>query len=145
MEHGVITHAINIYRTSTAVPLIIHIPGVGSKKINDLVQGIDIYPTIADLVGIHVNSYIEGIDLTGLIKGEKNAIKNKYVLSEFNGIFSVQSANMRFYYNSPSANNGLKYSNELYDLSKDPEEKNNIALSRPEKVEEFFKLLKLIK
>lgn len=136
MEHGFLFHGHNLYQTSTRVPLIIHIPGVEPRKINEIVQGIDIYPTVLSLVGLKPESKIEGIDLTGIIKGDNNEVKNEYLLSEFNGIAGVQMDNWRFYYRIKE-----KKPLKLYNLDADPLEKNNIISQNRMMREEFLKLM----
>lgn len=136
MEHGSLYHGANTYRTSVQVPLIIHVPGVKPKKITELVQGIDIYPTIINLTGIYPESPLEGIDLSGLIKGEKNAKTNNYIRSEWNAIVAVQSKNLRYYYYGSS-----KIPIGLYDLTTDPQEQNNLQFSNLEAVNQFREML----
>ncbi|PIZ97459.1 MAG: hypothetical protein COX79_02205 [Candidatus Levybacteria bacterium CG_4_10_14_0_2_um_filter_36_16] len=136
MEHGNIIHGSDIYRTQTQVPLIMHIPGVNLKKIKEMVQGIDIYPTVLNLTGLKPKSKIEGIDLTGIIKGDKNAVKNEYLLSEFKGMAGIQMQNWRFYYNTKK-----QTPTGLYDLNSDPVEQNNLLSQNPQKTGEFVNLV----
>jgi len=133
MEHNDLFHANNLYRTSTQVPLIIHISGFKPTKITEIVQGIDIYPTAISLTGITPRSPLGGIDLSGLIIGKKFAQTNKYVRSELNTLVGIQDQNWRFYYDQRPL--------ELYDLMVDPQEQNNVISLYPEKVNQFLKLL----
>jgi arylsulfatase A-like enzyme len=130
-EHGFWGHASNLYDIQTQVPLIMHIPGVRPTKIKDLVQAIDIYPTVLKLIGVTPKSNLEGIDLTGLIKGDKNAITNKYILSEFDKQTTIRDKYYKLYLRSgiPSV--------ELYE-AKDKQEVDNIASWNPLKVSEFL-------
>ncbi len=125
MEHRELFHGQNLYQTSTRVPLIIHIPGVESQKIQEMVEGIDIYPTALSLTGLKPKSHIEGIDLTGMIRGDKDAPKNSYLLSEFNGEVSIQAQNWRYYYNIRKKN-----PTGLYNLLADPTEQKNLLSER---------------
>lgn len=122
MEHGEWGHSNNLYLTSIQVPLIMHVPGMYNKVVKDIVQGIDIYPTILSLLGIKPVSKIQGIDLTGLIEGRINAQKNKFVLSEWKGKSAIQTTEWRLYYDKN------KKPLELYNLLKDPGEQSNILL-----------------
>lgn len=54
------------------VPLIIHIPKVSPKKINNLVQHVDIFPTILNLLGIKEQTQLDGKSLYPLILKGKN-------------------------------------------------------------------------
>lgn len=121
MEHGNYYHGVNVYSTSTRVPLIIHIPGVAPKTLKEMVQGIDIYPTILSVTGFKPVSPIQGLDLTGLIKGNKDATTNKYLLSEFENREALQLRNWRVYFDIDK--NKIQ---EVYDLNNDPGEKINL-------------------
>lgn len=143
MEHGSLTHGDNIYRTSTQVPLIIHIPGMAPKVVKEMVQGIDIYPTAISLTGFSAKSPLEGINLSGLIKGDINAVKNKYLISEISGGTSdiaLQDQNYRFYYSARD-----KSPQKLYDLAADPEEKKNLLYYSRGKVNEYLKIISLVR
>ncbi len=132
MEHGNLSHSTDLFKTQTDVPLIIHIPGVHPRKITEIVQGIDIYPTALNLTGLKSRSLIEGIDLTGLIMGDKNAKRNKLLRSELYSLVALQMQNWRFYYDKQN-----KTPNELYNLTTDPQEKTNVANLYPKIVDEF--------
>ena len=51
------------------VPFIINGPGVGGVQVDDLVQEIDVYPTIMSFVGLPIHAGVQGHDLTSLISG----------------------------------------------------------------------------
>jgi len=136
MEHGDLYHTKNLFTTSASVPLIMHIPGVKPKRIQEYVEGIDIYPTILGILGLKPKSSIEGIDLTGIIKGDKNAVKNKFLLSELKGKSGMQMENWRFYYDFI-----LKRALGLYDLTTDPKEEKNLVSDNNTKTELFLNLI----
>lgn len=137
MEHGNLFHSNNIYRTSTQVPLVMRIPGVSPKKITELVQGIDIYPTIISLTNIAPISPLEGINLSGLIKGKKNAKTNSYIRSEWKDTVAIQNYNLRYYFNSKNDS-----PIGLYDLTNDPQEQINLKNKYPNTINQFKKLIK---
>ncbi|MFA6407084.1 MAG: sulfatase [Candidatus Paceibacterota bacterium] len=137
-EHGKFFHGENLYETSTRVPLIAYIPGVGERRINDLVQGIDIYPTIMSLTGVAPQSILEGIDLTGLIKGGVEAITNKYVLGEFVTQVAIREGNERYYYQKTDKG---YIPEQAYNLAKDPREKNNLLTPYFKRMNELITIL----
>ncbi|MEM3101507.1 MAG: sulfatase [Candidatus Nitrosotenuis sp.] len=72
-EHGDFTHGhAHLYEQVTHIPLIIKEPDqTNGVVINDLVEQIDIAPTILDLVNIPIPSWMEGRSVAPLLRGEK--------------------------------------------------------------------------
>jgi len=129
MEHGTISHpADHLYNTTTSVPLIMYVPGIKQRKIDSLVQGVDILPTILTLTGLKDSkNRFDGIDLTDNIRARKQFISNKYVISEGPND-SIRDNRWKLYVNYPEGEDNLY---ELYDLYNDPQEKNNFASQEP--------------
>jgi len=136
MEHGHFDHGSDLYATQTRIPLIIHVPGVAAKKITQMTQSIDIYPTVLALAGLRPNSRIEGLNLLDVIKGKKKSQANKFLLSEFMGMKGIQMGKWRYYIDSK--NN----TEELYDLSTDPTEQVNVLSNEPGVIAEIKKVSK---
>lgn len=125
MEHGKLFHNDNIYNTVTHVPLIIAAPSFNKNRIDDLTQGIDIYPTILGLLDMPKPKQLEGIDLTKRMGGSWFAPKNTFLISEYFGAGHTQSIRThRYKFYLHAQNGGITV--ELYDLKQDPEEKNNV-------------------
>jgi arylsulfatase A-like enzyme/Flp pilus assembly protein TadD len=70
-EHGELTHGYFAYNSTLWVPLIIAAPGIAAARIGDYVCHIDIYPTICDVLGLEKPSFLQGLSLLPLLKGEK--------------------------------------------------------------------------
>jgi arylsulfatase A-like enzyme len=124
-EHGNISHPANdLFNTVTATPLIMYIPGIKQRTISNLVQSIDIAPTVLNLVGIKTPDTFEGIDLTDLILNKKYARSNPYLISNGQGIDSIRNKKWKLYvkYSLPSQDKKMK----LYDLVNDPLENHNV-------------------
>jgi len=138
MEHGELYHGKNIYRTSTYVPLIMYIPGIKSRKIEDLVQGIDIYPTVLGLVNLSPQSFIQGINFTNLIVGKQNVKTNEYIISEYQNTVAIQDKKWRFYWNINNSSSA-----ELYEIESDPMEQENVKEKHADVVERMRKELYL--
>jgi arylsulfatase A-like enzyme len=130
MEHGDLGHpADHLYNTTTSVPLIMYIPGIKQKKIDDLVQSIDILPTVLDLTGLKSpKNHFDGIDITDSILGHWQFKLNDYLISEGSND-SIRNNRWKLYVNY---NDGPNNTYELYDLYKDPLEKNNLAQKEPQ-------------
>lgn len=134
-EHGQWGHANNIYSTSVQVPLIIHYPGAVPKKISQIVESIDIYPTMLALTGLRSRSGIEGMDLTNLIWDNPKGETRDYALSEWRNESAIQEGKWRFYHKNETAKN------ELYDTSTNPLEKVNEIDKYPEIAARLGKIL----
>ncbi|HYG62929.1 MAG TPA: sulfatase-like hydrolase/transferase, partial [Thermoanaerobaculia bacterium] len=126
-EHGIVFRHVGLHDTTTHVPMMIRWPGPGKKgrRIEGLVQTIDLFPTILGAVGLPVPQQ-DGEDLRKLTgdgrKGRRAVFaehaaklglmartrEHKYILSQ---------GNPQFFPDGPS----------LYDVNADPGETRNLA------------------
>ncbi len=81
-EHGSFLHWQLYYRPNLHVPLIIHLPNNAARgaRINELVQSVDLLPTLLDITGIPPLPMAEGKSLVPVIE------RNKDFMSYFLGI-----------------------------------------------------------
>jgi len=126
------------------IPLIFSgygIPSLGVIK--QQARSVDIFPTIAEIAGLHNNdNIIHGRSLVPIFKGKKLDNLPVYLESGFNIISSkvVIGIRTQFY----KYFRGLHKSGEklhLYDLKNDPLEENNIANEKSEVVNQMEKIL----
>lgn len=138
MEHGDVGHGKNLYNSNISSPLILYIPGIRNKKITDLVQGIDIYPTILGLLGIEKPGNLEGQDLTDLITGKIGSEKSRFLISQNQTRESIRDDKWKLYirYNPQRI--------ELFDLQNDSKELNNLANANPKIVKKLSNALENI-
>jgi len=131
LEHGSMSHpADQLYNTITSVPLIMYIPGIKQKKVDALVQGVDILPTVLKLTGIkYKNNIVDGIDLTGLVVGSPFAKENDYLISEGPNVDTIRNDQWKLYRNVNDVNGKTSY--ELYNLKNDPFETINLYKQDP--------------
>jgi arylsulfatase A len=125
-----------LYEGGLRIPFIARWPGkvkAGTVS-NYLGYFPDVMPTLAELAGADCPKDIDGISIVPTLLGEKaagHAQKNhKYLYWEFNGQTAVRCGDWKAY-------KPRKGQWQLYDLSKDIEEKNDIAVQNPEKVNEL--------
>ena len=70
------------YELDTRVPLIIDQPGHAGGARNQLVELVDLYPTIVDLCGLEVPSTLQGMSLAPIL-ADSDASHKGYALSQF--------------------------------------------------------------
>lgn len=129
-EHGLIDKR-NMYEESQKVPMLLYAPGMKLQNhiIDAVIQNIDIAPTILSAAGVEVPKQMQGQSFLPLLHGEKIAWRNK-AFYEYYWEFSypqtpttlgVRDGNYKFIFYP-----GIWDISEFFDLSKDPEEKNNL-------------------
>ncbi len=64
-EHGRLTHGTHLYDELLRVPLVIAGPGIAPARDAQPAQGIDLYPTVARLLGLDAPDGVAGHDLLG--------------------------------------------------------------------------------
>ena len=116
-------------------PYYIKVPGMGNGKVSSIpVTGTDFYPTILELAGIKplADQHKDGVSLVPILKGRKIAERDLFWHYPHYGNQGgepssiIRSGNWKLihYYEDGR--------NELYDLSKDPVEKNNLLAKHKE-------------
>jgi arylsulfatase A-like enzyme len=149
-DHDYPYHTMKLYQEQIRVPLIFAggalPPGVKPKG---LVRSIDIAPTILDITGYPPESIpadIEGVSLRPMWEDralEGGAAMRAYSETSYpkeifgeSPVFSVIEGGMKFISYPES-----RGENELFDLSSDPMELNNIISERPERAKELEKTI----
>ena len=111
----------SLWERSAHVPLIISGPGIQQHKINSSPVGlIDIYPTLLDLCELPQNKQNDGRSIVPILKN--NSLNWDYPVYSFYGSGNVSIFKNKYHY--------IRYedfSEELYDLNKDPQEWKNKA------------------
>jgi arylsulfatase A-like enzyme len=144
-EHGTFFHG-DIYNTNIHVPFILYYNKLKPKKIKEYVSQIDIMPTILSLLGINPPQNIEGKDLTALINGgeynkERPIFSERAPFDEFSVIkdgwkYILRDPSKKKEKNTTSPTTDLmnwvlnsdvdNFDDELFNLSNDQFEKNNL-------------------
>ena len=135
----------DLYEGGIRVPMIVSWPGtVKANTQTDHISAFwDVFPTFATLVGAEIPSDIDGISfLPTLLNNSKKQKAHDYLYWEFHekgGRQAVRKGNWKAVkYNVLEQPNAAI---ELYDLSTDIEEKNDIANEHPGIVKEIEKVL----
>ena len=134
-EHQEDTHAMFLYDTTQRVPLSIYVPGVKGERVSSVVQHVDLFPTVLDLLGIHTPSKIDGSSLLPMLNGGIPAGRTVYVetmypslhygWSPLAGIVTEQFK----YVDAPKP--------ELYERRRDPGETRNLFAEKTQTVAEL--------
>jgi arylsulfatase A-like enzyme len=138
-EHGSWCKMTN-YTIDTRVPLIFSTPDLRNKPVicDELVEFVDVYPTLCDLAGIAVPENLEGISSVPLFsepwKPWKKAVFSQFLRSRIwlapDGIpyhgYSIRTREY-LYVEWINVNTGELAATELYDLKKDPQENKNLV------------------
>ncbi len=124
-EHGEQTHSLLIYNSTIHVPMLLHFPGLvpSGKTVDHLARTIDLAPTILDYLGVS-QTFGQGTSLRPLVEG-KSPVQEILAYSEslypslnlgWSELRSLETGDYRFI---------LAPRSELYDLAKDPGEREN--------------------
>ncbi|MDR2808990.1 MAG: sulfatase [Tannerellaceae bacterium] len=134
-EHGLIDKR-QFYEESVRVPMLVYAPGLfqGGRTIENLVQNVDIAPTIMDYLGVEKAPQMVGQSFLPLLKGDDVPWRNRifyeyYWEHEFpqtptmHGVRTDRYKYIRYH--------GVWDTNEFYDLQEDPAETKNL-IAAPE-------------
>jgi arylsulfatase A len=134
----------DLYEGGIRVPMIAWCPGkIQSGAKTDLVSAFwDVMPTVAELAGIKTPENIDGISFLPTLLGTEGQKKHEYLYWEFHELGGRKSL-MKGDWKLVKYNilNPKKTTTELYNVSADPGEENNLAASNPELVKELNDLM----
>lgn len=148
-KHGDITefqHGRYLYDTTQHVPLIIKLPEIkgAGQRIKDVVQLVDLAPTVLDYLGIPSPELFKGQSLLDLLNREqrsepgiayaerKNYIPPRQALKE-RRMLAMRTPEIKYICEVDGKHQ------ELYDIVSDPEETINIYRRKPELAKNYYK------
>lgn len=153
--HG-LDHGGQVFDEQIRIPLLVYAPRLAPRRVDELVQTVDLLPTALDLLGIAPPAAhsIQGHSLAPLLLGDEargapapafsaaRAVAARhgdrgYVLDRSRRIQSVRSQNWKLI-RYPGAQDDYL---ELYDLKADPGEKHDLAAHAPRRLAEYTALL----
>lgn len=145
-DHGIYWKGPYFYEGSSKVPLIFSWPARLATGIqNDaLVELVDIYPTLLELLGREIPERLQGDSFAGLLLGKKDSHKNTVYSEYYNShpykyrgedIYATMLRNESYKLTVYHGFDG----GELYDLRSDPKEYKNLWNSKPEKRNDLLK------
>lgn len=140
-DHGEAEHGVFLYRSTLQVPLIIKLPRAerAGDTVTRSVQLIDVYPTLAAVLGLRDEEHLEG---TSLLVRESEEPSNRPIYAE------TLYPRLHFGWSDLAALIVGRYHfidaprPELYDLLSDPGEASDLVGSEPEMEAELGALLR---
>jgi arylsulfatase A-like enzyme/Tfp pilus assembly protein PilF len=136
-EHGEKNHGFFIYNATLHVPMIIRLPGSSSPRVvAELTSLADLMPTVLRVLKIDVPSQVQGVNLLPLMSPKKTEESRSLYAETF-------LPRLHFNWSELRAVETEKYhfidapKPELYDLSKDPGETQNLYAEKKAVAEEM--------
>ncbi|MDB4754615.1 sulfatase-like hydrolase/transferase, partial [Akkermansiaceae bacterium] len=116
----------SLYEGGLKIPFLVRWPGMIKESVeaDHLCYFPDIMPTLAELAGA-TSPKTDGLSLMPTLMGEPGQKNHEYLYWEYVGQTAVRMKNWKAY-------KGKKGDWQLYDLSKEVEEKENLAKEHPE-------------
>jgi arylsulfatase len=120
-EHGIFNKAATAYESEIRVPFMIRLPDgyKAGENIKQLASSIDFVPTLFELLGLTPDVTLPGYSLVPAIKNGTE-IREYVTLADGNATMGIRTKEHKLWYNATFRDG------ELYDLSKDAAELNNL-------------------
>jgi arylsulfatase A-like enzyme len=135
-HYDYLSHTESLSQSVAHVPLIIKYPGIKGARINATVGLLDVAPTILDLLEIPRPGEFEGRSLVPLIENRETDDRTQVFTAgphwdmSYRGFALIENKSKYIEYLD-------QQKDELYNLSSDPKEKNNLAGQASGKVDEM--------
>lgn len=135
-EHGGFEHGHEMWQEVLHVPMVFWGPGVRAGRDATPVSLVDVAPTVLEAAGIRPAPGIAGRSLWPSLRGD-GELEQRNVFAEGNLYGPELKTTLRWPYKLVKPR-GKDAPARLYDLARDPHEKNDLAAARPELVEELL-------
>lgn len=129
-EHGLAAHANSVYEELMRVPLVVRAPGLAPGADGRPAQLVDVLPTVCDLLGLPPHPSFQG---TSLLASDFPRERSRYLLSEtaWTTHLGMVRSGRKLIYDSREGRL------VLYDLRRDPGEREDLFSARPAEATEL--------
>jgi arylsulfatase A-like enzyme len=148
----------NLHNANIGIPLIIKVPNQNKKIIqNQIIQSIDITPTLIDMLGLKADPKMQGKSFKAILNTTNEINDYSYAFSVRFGFVKMEATENYMYDLESLQNNEWKLNHSiqyvfpmqtlkqelyfLYNLKSDPEEKTNVVDKYPEVVKKLIDIL----
>jgi arylsulfatase A-like enzyme len=147
-EHGGLLHGTTQYQEVLAVPWILRGPGIPrGRVVTEPASLVDVVPTLLSALGVPGSAAVDGIDLSPSWADAPEPLPKRLLFGDASRL--VRTGHDRRGHPRRMVRDGNEKlcadrstgTAELYDLSKDPAEQENLARERPERVAEMLAAL----
>jgi arylsulfatase A-like enzyme len=147
-EHGMYFVHTGLYEPTVHVPLIAYFPGSGRQgvSVREVVESVDIYPTILEYFGVPEPRGLRGRSLWPLIRGEIAPPRIAMIEHAGKSLVALRSDRYKYVKHLRTLHIQPSYAftegkEELYDLKADPLERKDLSAEKPEALRVFRKEL----
>jgi iduronate 2-sulfatase len=136
-DHGGLWHKLSLFENSTRIPLIVYAPGArgNGRACRRLTEGVDLYPTLAELCGLDRAAGMEGSSFVPLLEDPARPWKRGAYSMVGRGEAPGEAPEKISYFGRTVRTERWRYTEwddgkqglELYDHSADAGEQNNLA------------------
>lgn len=133
----------DLYEGGIRVPMLVRWDGVikPGTETDHISAFWDVMPTFAEIAKADVPANTDGISFLNVLKGKPQS-NHEFLYWEFPARGGSQAVRMNNWKGvRQNVNNGFNAPIELYDLSTDPEEKNDVAGENPEIVQQIVEIM----
>ncbi|KXA94463.1 hypothetical protein AKJ65_04290, partial [candidate division MSBL1 archaeon SCGC-AAA259E19] len=137
-EYGFWEHR-SCYRNISHLPLILNGSSIPKKNLTAYTQNIDVMPTLLDLAGLDIPEGLSGKSMLPLLKGRQEEFRDKVLVSSDHGaiqrMFVENDYALVHTLERGAWDHVEEY--ELFDLSKDPHQVNDISTGEEPRASEM--------
>ncbi|MEE9571963.1 MAG: sulfatase, partial [Candidatus Neomarinimicrobiota bacterium] len=120
-EHGILGHGHDYFGQVIHVPLIIKLPNSETnKEVMGLVQSIDLLPTIFDMLGVKIPSYVQGKSLLPMIQDVTTNTVNEFIYGQNRTLAYLRSTRWKLIVDRSDLNKESSNKDKLFHIRDDP-------------------------